>query len=104
MLIFRIAWPRRLHTRYVLMRVLSSTSTTLTVKLTALPGDPPLRQRRWRVPKDDVTVLERTQLATRITSLVCSSCRGTMSAYDGRIGTRAGVFFACSDCEECFEI
>lgn len=96
--------PKRTGTRTVVLRVLVESKTYLTIRLASIPPDPPLRRRRWNVARDDLNVMLRTSLAQAITTIRCPTCTGLMTIFDGHRGTKRGVFFACSECEECFEI
>lgn len=102
--VYRAKLPTRRGERRALLRVVRSKGRYLFIRITAYPGDPPFRSRHWTVLKEDLDIMVTTRLAIRISTLTCSSCHGTMSVYEGRVGKRPTVFFACSDCEDCFEI
>lgn len=88
----------------MLLRVISKTRRYLTIRLSALPGEPTLKPRTWTIAREDLDVMIATKLARPITTWTCPTCASTMSIYEGRIGARTGLFFACSGCETCVEI
>lgn len=102
--VFRASYPMRSGTRHVLLRVVSSNSRYTVIRLTALPGEPTLKRRQWTVAREDLDTMINTGLAKPISRLTCSTCDHPMHLFRGIRNRRTGVFFACSHCEECFEI
>lgn len=103
-ILYRVSMPHRHGDRQALLRVLSSTSEYLCVRVTALPGDVPLARRTWNVLKSDLALMCSTGLAQRITTHACPSCTGVMSVYHAAVNRRATVMLRCALCVECHEI
>jgi hypothetical protein len=102
--VYLASLPKRTGTKTVVLRVLVESKSYLTIRLASIPPNPPIRPRTWNVARDDLAVMLRTGLAQAITTIRCPSCTGLMSIFDGQRNHKACVFFACSECEECFEI
>jgi hypothetical protein len=103
--VFRAILPQRAGNRSAILRVVTETPRYLTIRLTALPNEQPLRARTWTVAREDLEVMITTRLAAPLSSLRCQ-CGSTMTIHEGWIGRshRHGYFFACSECEACLEI
>ncbi len=104
--VFKGTVPSRTGGRSLLFRIIRESRGFALLRLTSLPGDPPIyhKDNRIWVEIGDINVLVQAGLAEHIESLTCPDCKVPMKLWDGYRGRQPGVFFACPRCEDTLEV
>ena len=104
--VFRGTVPFRTGDRFLLFRILQTKRTVIEIRLTNMPGEPPIHwaHRVVWIDTDDINMMVSSGLVEPILELPCPTCKRSMHLWNGLKGNQQVVLFACEACTTTFEV